>query len=99
VDIFVHVVRHVVVDDVGHPRDVQPSGSYSSGHKDRLASHAEVIQGLLSLPLQPVTVDTGCGKTLLAQVGGKEVSILLGLGKEKVKNVIQLYICVFVVLY
>ena len=80
-DILVHVVWHVVIDDMGDARYVESSCSYSSGDKDRLTAHTEIIQSFFSLPLKPVAVNTGGGKPFLGQVAGQEVSILLGLEK------------------
>ena len=36
-NIFVHIIRHVVVDDVRHVGNIQSSGSDCGGHQDRLS--------------------------------------------------------------
>ena len=51
--VLVHVIRHVIVDDMGHIGDVQPSGSHGSCHQDWLVASAEVEQGFLPLSLKP----------------------------------------------
>ena len=53
VHILVHIIRHVVVNDMGNIGDVQPSGSHCSCHQDWLIPSAEVEQSLLSLSLKP----------------------------------------------
>ena len=53
VHILVHVIRHVIVDDMGHIGDVQPSGGHSSCHQDWLVASAEVEQCFLPLSLKP----------------------------------------------
>ena len=53
VHILVHIIRHVIVDDVSNIGDVQPSGSHSSCHQDWLVAGAEVKQGFLPLSLKP----------------------------------------------
>merc|ERR1719239_714842 len=55
VHIFIHIVRHVIVDDVRHVGDVQPSRSHSSCHQDGLVPSAEVEQCFLPLALKPVS--------------------------------------------
>ena len=51
--ILVHVIRHVIIDNVGHIGDVQPSCSHSSRHQDWFITSAEVKQGFLPLSLKP----------------------------------------------
>ena len=70
--ILLHIVWHVVVDDVIHMRDMETSGCYSSGHQDRLAIHTEVevVKSVLSLRYGHVTVDAGGGKPFGWQVSG-----------------------------
>ena len=51
--ILVHVIRHVIVDDMGHVGDVQPSSGHGSCHQDWLVAGAEVKQGFLPLSLKP----------------------------------------------
>ena len=53
VHILVHVIRHVIVDDMGHVGDVHPSGGHGSCHQDWLVAGAEVEQGFLPLSLKP----------------------------------------------
>ena len=52
-DVLVAVIWHVVVDDVSDIGDVEAAGSHGGGHQDGLVPGPEVVQGLLSLPLQP----------------------------------------------
>ena len=56
VHIFVHVVGHVIVDDMSHVGDIQPPGSHSSCHQDRLIASAEVEQSFFPLSLKPVCI-------------------------------------------
>ena len=51
--ILVHVIRHVIVDDMGHVGDVHPSGGHGSCHQDWLVAGAEVEQGFLPFSLKP----------------------------------------------
>ena len=82
-DVFVDVVRHVVVDDVGHAGDVEAPGSHGSRHQDGLVAGAEVEERLLALALEAVAVDAGGGQPLAGQVGRQEVGVLLGLDEDK----------------
>merc|ERR1719474_2402362 len=47
VDIFVHIIRHVVVDDMRHVGNIQSSSSNCSSHQYRLVPSSEVEQRLL----------------------------------------------------
>ena len=52
-NIFVNIIRHVVVDDVRHVGNIQSSGSDCGGHQDRLVPSSEVEQRFLPLSLKP----------------------------------------------
>ena len=51
--VLIHVIRHVIVDDMGHVGDVKPPSSYSGGHQDWLVPCAEVKQSFFPLSLKP----------------------------------------------
>ena len=53
VHVLVHVIRHVIVDDMGHVGDIQPPGGHSSCHQDWLVASAEVEQSFFPLSLKP----------------------------------------------
>ena len=82
-DILVHVIRHVIVNDVSHPWDIQTPCSHGCSYEDRHGSYTKVVQSFFPLPLETITVDAGGGQALSGQVGGQEVSIPLGL---RIKN-------------
>ena len=42
VHILVHIIRHVIVDDMGYVRDVQPSSGHGGCNQDWLVAGAEV---------------------------------------------------------
>ena len=52
-------VWEVIVDNVLHLGNIQPSSGDSSGHEDLKSALSEVCQGLLPLPLCSVPVDAG----------------------------------------
>merc|ERR1712183_388467 len=81
--ILVHVIRHVVIDDVRDPRYVQSSGSNSCGNQYRHGAHAEVVQRLLSLPLKTISMGARGGQSFSGQVGGQKICIPLGLDKDQ----------------
>merc|ERR1719339_882741 len=81
--ILVHIIRHVIVDDMGNIGDVKPSSSHCSRHQDWLVSCAEIEQCFLPLSLKPVPMDTGSWQALSREVGGEEVGVLLGLHKDQ----------------
>ena len=56
---------------------------YSSGHEDGTASGAELVQGLLSVPLGAVAVDTGASVALAVQEVLQGVGALLGLHEHQ----------------
>ena len=56
---------------------------YSSSHEDGTASGAELVQGLLSVPLGAVAVDTGAGVALAVQEVLQGVGALLGLHEHQ----------------
>ena len=62
-DVLVHLVRHVVVDDVLDQRNVQASPGHRGSHQDGIFPGGEVSQSLLSLALSSVPVDAGGGVT------------------------------------
>merc|ERR1719228_2570013 len=41
-NVLIHVIRHIVVNNMGHARDIQTTSCHSRGHKDRLFSSPEV---------------------------------------------------------
>ena len=73
-DILVHLVGHVVVDDVLDQGDVQSTPSHGGSHQDWIFPGGEVSQSLLSLTLSSVPVDTGSGVTFSREVGSQVVS-------------------------
>ena len=81
-DVLVHLVRHVVVDDVLDQGDVQTSPGHGGSHQDGEFPGGEVGQSLLSLALGSVPVDAGGGVTLSGEVGGQVVGRGLFLEKE-----------------
>merc|ERR1719474_591620 len=82
-NIFVNIIRHVVVDDMRHVGNIQSSGSNSGSHQDWLVSSSEVEQRLLPLSLKPVAVDASSWQTLSRKIGGQEVCVLLGLDEDQ----------------
>merc|ERR1719320_2136914 len=81
VHVLVHIIRHVVVNNVSHPWNIQSSGSNSSSYQDWHSTHSEIIQGLLPLSLQPITMDACGWQPFTRQIRGQEVCISLGLNK------------------
>ena len=73
-DILVHFVGHVVVDDVLDQGDVQTSPGHGGSHQDWIFPGGEVSQSLLPLPLGSVPVDAGSGVTFSREVGSQVVS-------------------------
>ena len=66
-------VWEVIVDNVLHLGNVQPSSGDSGGHENLEPALSEVSERLLPLPLRPVPVDAGGQKILSGQVGGQVV--------------------------
>merc|ERR1719184_242117 len=83
VDILLHLIRHVVVDDMHHVLDVKPPGRYSSCNEDRHLSSLKIIESFFSLPLQPVPMDACGWQTFFTKIGRQEVGISLGFHKHK----------------
>ena len=73
-NVLVHLVGHVVVDDVLDVGNVEPAGRHGGGHQDFKPALGEVCEGLLPLPLGAVAVDAGGGHVLCRQVSGQVVS-------------------------
>ena len=82
-DILVHFVRHVVVDDVLHQGNVQSSPGHGGSHQDGKLPGGEVGQSLLPLSLGSVPVDAGGGVALAREVGGQVVGGGLFLQRNK----------------
>ena len=86
-NVFIHLGRHVVIDDVINAGNVEAARSDSGGDKNRLAACPEVVQSLFPLPLKSVSMDGGGGKSLSRQERGKKIAIFLGLqGNTYAKN-------------
>ena len=73
-DILVHFVRHVIVDDVLDQGNVQASPGHGGSHQDWIFPGGEVSQSLLPLTLSSVPVDAGGGVTFSREVGSQVVS-------------------------
>jgi hypothetical protein len=66
VDILVHILGHVVVDDMLDALDVEAARRHRRRHQDGEATRPEVAQRLLALTLQAVTcthIKWGCHMT------------------------------------
>ena len=83
-DVLVHLVRHVVVDDVLDQGDVQAPPGHGGSHQDGKLPGGEVGQGLLSLALGSVPVDAGGGVALPGEVGGQVVGRGLFLKRKSI---------------
>lgn len=83
-DKLVGGVREVVIDDVLHLRNVQPSGGDGGSYENLEPALSEVCESLLPLPLCSVPVDAGGQKILSGQVGGQVVCAGLFL-QEQIK--------------
>ena len=76
-------LRQVVVDDAANSGDVQTPGSNGGGHQDGLLASLEIVQSLVPLRLETITVDGSGRQVLLAEIAAQEVSGLLGLHEDE----------------
>ena len=92
VNVFIHLGRHVVIDDVIDAGNVKAARSDSGGDKNRLAACPEVVQSLFPLPLESVSMYGGGGKSLPGQKRSKKIAVFLCLQENQssdVKNVLK----------
>ena len=83
VDVFLHILGHLEVDDMSDPLDVETPGGHRCRHEDRLAAGSEVVERHLPLLLGAVPVDGGGGQLVLTQEQSQDVRILLPLHEHE----------------
>ncbi len=57
VDVVLHRLRRIEVDDVAHAGDVEAAGGDVGRHQDAVLTFAEALEGLHALSLRQVRVD------------------------------------------
>ena len=67
-DIFLNLVRHIVVDDMHNVRDIEAANGRGRGDQYWLRSAIEIVKGLLLLPLKSVPMNTCRGKSNIAKL-------------------------------
>ena len=77
VNVFIHLGRHVVINNVVDAGNVEAARSDSGGDKNRLAASPEVVQSFFPLPLESISMDGGGGKSLSGKERSKKIAVFL----------------------
>ena len=78
VDVILGMLRHVVVDDVAHIRDVQPARGDVRGDEHFKFAVAKTLQRLLAFLLRAVGMQHGHGVVRALERAGDAVGAVLG---------------------
>merc|ERR1712240_563576 len=68
VNVFIYIVRHVIVYHMLNIRNVQPSSCNRSSHQNLVFSHSKIVKSFLPLPLCSISMDTSSGPALSRQI-------------------------------
>ena len=88
-DVILRMLRHVVVDDVAHVRDVQPARGNVRGHQHLKPAGAEALQRLFALLLRAVRVQHGHGVIVALEQAHDAVGPVLRPAKDQHRVVIH----------